>query len=252
MDLQALERPSDSPFIERIWAYSSDEPLHFLSMAGIHSELVVTRQKSRTRFTIRGPETHATPAAGPGEASYIGIQFKPGVFMPAFPPGTISDRRDIDLPTPSASAFWLDGTAWELPTFDNADEFVARLARAGTLAYEPLVGQVMQSKPFDLSLRTVQRRFVQATGLSYAAVYQIVRARYAARLLRDGEPILDTVEAAGYFDQPHLTRALKYRIGLTPAQIQEKNRAARVSFLYNTSQTDHAILSVQGQIHTNT
>jgi len=251
MDLQALERPSDSPFIERVWTNHSQEPLHFLSMAEIHSELVVTRQKGHTRFTIRGPETHATPAAGPGEAEYIGIQFKPGVFMPAFPPGRISDRRDIDLPTASASSFWLDGTVWELPTFDNADEFVARLARAGYLAYESLVGQVLQSKPVDLSLRSIQRRFLQATGLSYAAVYQIVRARYAARLLRDGYPILDTVEAAGYFDQPHLTRALKYRIGLTPAQILEKNRTARVSFLYKTSQTDHAILAVQGQITPN-
>jgi len=252
MDLQATERPSDSPFVERVWTNRSGEPLHFLSMADIHSELVVTRHHGQTRFTIRGPETHATPAAGPGEAEYIGIQFKPGVFMPAFPPGRISDRRDIDLPAATASSFWLDGAAWELPTFDNADEFVARLARSGALVYEPLVEQVLQSQPVALSLRSVQRRFLQATGLSYAAVYQIVRARYAARLLRDGAAILDTVEDAGYFDQPHLTRALKYRIGLTPAQIQEKNRTASVSFLYKTSQTDHAILAVQGQINTNT
>lgn len=251
MDLQALERPSDSPFVERIWTNRSDEPLHFLSMAEIHSELVVTRRKGQTRFTIRGPETYATPAAGPGDAEYIGIQFKPGVFMPAFPPGLISDRRDIDLPAVSASAFWLDGAAWELPTFDNADVFITRLAQAGYLVYEPLVEQALQSKRFDLSLRTVQRRFLQATGLTFSAVYQIARARYAARLLRDGVPILDTVAETGYFDQPHLTRALKYRIGLTPAQIQEKDRTARVSFLYKTSQTDHAILAVQGQINTN-
>jgi methylphosphotriester-DNA--protein-cysteine methyltransferase len=38
-------------------------------------------------------------------------------------------------------------------------------------------------------------------------------------LLRQGASILDTVYQAGYFDQPHLTRALKRFTGQTPAQI---------------------------------
>jgi hypothetical protein len=42
--------------------------------------------------------------------------------------------------------------------------------------------------------------------------------------LQQGVSILDTVEQAGYFDQPHLTRSLKYLIGQTPAQIREKSR----------------------------
>ena len=44
------------------------------------------------------------------------------------------------------------------------------------------------------------------------------RARVLA-LLRQGCSILDTVEDAGYFDQPHLTRALKRWVGHTPAQV---------------------------------
>jgi hypothetical protein len=38
-------------------------------------------------------------------------------------------------------------------------------------------------------------------------------------MLRQGLPILDTVEEAGYFDQPHLTRSLKQFVGRTPAEI---------------------------------
>jgi AraC-like DNA-binding protein len=38
-------------------------------------------------------------------------------------------------------------------------------------------------------------------------------------LLEQGVSILDTVEQAGYFDQPHLTRSLKRYVGYTPAQI---------------------------------
>jgi methylphosphotriester-DNA--protein-cysteine methyltransferase len=48
---------------------------------------------------------------------------------------------------------------------------------------------------------------------------QIERARYATLLLRQGISIPDTTHEAGYFDQPHLTRSLKYFIGQTPAQI---------------------------------
>jgi methylphosphotriester-DNA--protein-cysteine methyltransferase len=45
------------------------------------------------------------------------------------------------------------------------------------------------------------------------------RAQHAQALLQQGVSILDTVDEAGYFDQPHLTRSLKQFIGYTPAQI---------------------------------
>jgi methylphosphotriester-DNA--protein-cysteine methyltransferase len=45
------------------------------------------------------------------------------------------------------------------------------------------------------------------------------RAHQAAALLRQGVSILDTTDALGYFDQPHLTRSLKQFVGHTPAQL---------------------------------
>jgi AraC-like DNA-binding protein len=93
----------------------------------------------------------------------------------------------------------------------------------------------LQGQPVETSLRTVQRRFLQATGLTHNSIYQIQRARYATTLLKQGTPILDTVHAAGYFDQPHMTRSLKQFIGLTPAQIGDPGRSERLSFLYKTS-----------------
>ncbi|WP_343422951.1 AraC family transcriptional regulator [Candidatus Flexifilum breve] len=38
-------------------------------------------------------------------------------------------------------------------------------------------------------------------------------------LLQRGRSILDVVAQAGYADQPHLTRSLKYYVGHTPAQL---------------------------------
>jgi hypothetical protein len=46
--------------------------------------------------------------------------------------------------------------------------------------------------------------------------------------------ILDVVERAGYADQLHMTHALKYRMGQTPAQIVSRNTVAPMSFLYKT------------------
>jgi AraC-like DNA-binding protein len=64
-------------------------------------------------------------------------------------------------------------------------------------------------------------------------VRQIERARYAVNLLRQNVSILDVVELAGYFDQAHLTKSLKFRIGQTPAEIVRAPR--QLSFLYKTS-----------------
>jgi AraC-like DNA-binding protein len=104
--------------------------------------------------------------------------------------------------------------------------------RDGLLVYDPLVGAVLQRQPVELSLRTVQRRFLQATGLTHNTIYQTIRAQYATILLKQGVSILDTTHQAGYFDQPHLTRALRHFIGLTPAEITNPSRPQRLSFLY--------------------
>jgi len=70
--------------------------------------------------------------------------------------------------------------------------------------------------------------------LTQNATRQIERARYATVLLREGRSILDVVYEAGYYDQSHLTRSLKYFIGQTPTQIMQKNGPEQLSFLYKT------------------
>jgi AraC-like DNA-binding protein len=99
------------------------------------------------------------------------------------------------------------------------ETFVDRLVRDGLLVREPVVDAALQGQLSDLSLRSVQRRFLRATGLTHGAVCQIKRARKAAALLAEGVSILDTVDQAGYADQPHLTRSLRRWAGQTPVQI---------------------------------
>lgn len=214
-----IERPSDSPFIEKIWHTQSEEAGQFISHAASQSEIVVTRFDGRIMVTLRGPETKATPASVPANAEFFGIIFKLGTFMPALLPRNLTDRRDAFLPVANKRSFWLDGAAWELPNFENADTFVERLVRAGLLAHDPVVGAVLEGHAQAYSPRALQYRFVRATGLPYKLIQQIERARRAAALLEDGLSILDTVQETGYFDQAHLTNSLKRFIGQTPTQI---------------------------------
>ena len=107
--------------------------------------------------------------------------------------------------------------------------------RAGLLLREPVVDVTLQGQRKDLSLSTIQRRFLRATGVTQSMARQIERARSATLLLQQGASILDTVYEAGYFDQPHLTRSLRHFIGQTPAQIREQSRPEQMPFLYKTT-----------------
>jgi AraC-like DNA-binding protein len=236
MDLICEERASDSPLVELVWRHQTEADYAFLSMAESHYGLVVTHYNGRTTLTVRGPESRATPARALAGAETFGIMFKAGVFIADWPATTVMNRRDVTLPGASDHRFWLRGAAWQFPDFDNAEVFVRRLLRADLLIHEPLVSGVLQQRLFrDISLRTVQRRFAQATGLTQGTIVQIDRARYAARRLIEGSSILDTVVEAGYYDQPHLTRSLKAYIGLTPAQLLNPDRTTSLSFLYKNT-----------------
>ncbi|MBI5670187.1 MAG: helix-turn-helix transcriptional regulator [Chloroflexi bacterium] len=218
-------RPSDSPLVEMVWRARSDQAGRFTSQAASHWELVVTQLRGKTSVTVRGPETKATLADCPPDAEFLGIVFKLGAFMPHLPVSQLLDRNDLTLPAAAGRSFWLHGSAWELPGFDNADTFVDRLARAGLLVRDNLIEAVLQGQPTELSPRTVRRRFLRATGLTPGTIHQIERARRAVALLRGGMSILDTVYEACYFDQPHLTRSLRHFFGQTPAQILAASRS---------------------------
>jgi AraC-like DNA-binding protein len=204
-----------------------------VSVAQGHFEIAVTRHGGRAFVTLRGPETTATAAECPAEGEWLGIRFKLGVFMPRLTPGELRDRRDVTLPDATTRAFWLNGSAWEYPDFENADTFVARLAQQGLILRDFAVGAMLQGQPLTLPLRSAQRHFVRATGITHRTLRQIERARYAAMLLKAGVPLLDTVHESGYFDQPHLTRSLKALIGATPMEISRSTH--QLSCLYNTT-----------------
>lgn len=226
------DRLSDSPVVERVWRSQSDRAGEFHSIAGCHWGMVVSRVRGQISLTVRGPETFATIANCPPEGEWVGVLFKLGTFMPLMRSVDLRDRKDWTLQNASSRAFWLNGSTWEFPGFDNMDTFVRRLVKRGLVRKDPVATAAIHGEPQRVTRRTEERRVLQVTGLTCGAIHQIERARNAALRLREGVPILDVVHALGFYDQAHLTRSLKRFIGQTPARISQDRE--QLSLLYNS------------------
>jgi hypothetical protein len=218
-------RPSDSPFVQAVYQARSVGGGSFTSIATTQWEMVVTKQKGRLTISLRGPETKASPAPIPDDAEFLGIIFKHGTFMPHLPGNKLVDH-EIHLPETTKNSFQLFGGMWEFPNSENVDVFVSRLIRNDLLIQDRVVNDVMRGKTQDLSLHSVQRRFVQVTGLTYKTIQQIERAKHATALLQSGVPILEATYQTGYFDQAHLTNSLRRFYGQTPVQIIQSASSA--------------------------
>lgn len=209
--------PSD--FVERIWRTRGVLEKAMISVAVPHWQLVVVKSAhGPTSVIARGPETQASIVEIPQDAEFLGIEFKLGTFMPALAVETLVDIGK-ELDAVSKTKINLAGSNWEVPSFENATDFVAHLVKGGALVRDPTVEQALLRKPVTITERSVQRRFLRATGLTYGTVRQIERAERAAALLTAGTSILEAVEIAGYSDQAHMTRSLQRYLGKTPGRV---------------------------------
>lgn len=188
--------------------------------AETHWHMVFVRAGGRDEVRLTGPWLSSAPLAIVDGVELLWIQFELGAYMPHLPTATFADR-ELVLPAASASKFWLHGSAWEFPTPESADVFVARLLRAETLVRDGVVATTLRGETQDVATRTLRHRFVHSTGMSQAHLRQIERAQRAAALLRHGVAILDVVAELGFYDQPHLTRSLKQLVGYAPAELSK-------------------------------
>ena len=212
------QRASDSPLVETIMQGRTASAGFTIRPAENCWHMVLVRHMGDERLLVVGPLTTAGVLPYTDGVELLWIKFKLGAFMPQRP---VRDFVNTETPLPGAASqsFWLNGSAWRFPDYENADTFVNRLVREEVLAWDPVVNAVLQNQRPELSSRTVRHRFLRATGLSHNQIHQVERAQRAEILLRQGVSILDTVDEAGYSDQPHLTRSLKQWIGHTPAQL---------------------------------
>ncbi len=222
MDTFFEGRESDSPYIHMIWRGYTPPNYAATCPADSRWNLLLIKQHDEVKVTVEGPLTKALSKFRLDESEFLVIKFRLGAFFPYLPVTNLANT-DALLPEGASKSFWLDGSTWQFPDFENVETFVERLVREDVLVLDPVVNSVLQNETPDVSDRTVRRRFLYTTGLTPKALQQIERAQQAATLLEQGGSILDTVYAAGYADQSHLTRSLKRYYGQTPAQIVGMN-----------------------------
>jgi AraC-like DNA-binding protein len=223
MTIVSEERYSDSPYIETIcrgWTVSEGSSIR---PAEINWHMVFVSYPGGVRPLIVGPHTSSGMAFWGKGAEILWIKLKLGTFMPHLPTRAYVDSEQA-LPEESGKRFWFKGAVRQFPDYENVETFIEHLVRDDDLVHDPLVSAALREELPEISSRTVRHRFLQATGQTQKHIRQYERAQRAATLLRQGLPILDTVFAAGYFDQPHMTRSLKQFLGYTPAQIIRDSR----------------------------
>lgn len=231
--LDIEHRSSASPYVERVWRSRSQDVDLMMSVATPRWSLVFWEQAGEMYGAVQGPQSKASHAPVPEEATFFGIDFALGTTMPHLPVSRLVDGF-AEIPDATRTSFWLDGSAWHLPDYDNAEAFIERLAREGVVVRDPLVADVVRGAEPDVSARTVQRRFMAATGFTRGAVRQIDRARQAAVLLRQGVPTAEVVNRLGYFDHPHLAHSMSRFIGRTATCLAAGDHSEPLSLLYKT------------------
>ncbi len=75
------------------------------------------------------------------------------------------------------------------------------------------------AKTLGVSMRTLQRLLMAATGRTPAGWLSLSRARRAARLMPTGASLAEIAYDFGYADQSHMAREIKRWFGISPAKI---------------------------------
>jgi AraC-like DNA-binding protein len=182
---------------------------------------------------LAGPDTGPAPVTQPPGSVIVGARFRPGAggTVLGLPLTEIANQR-IEasqlpalrgrLPAPDlppalvlpALARLVAELAAEHPADAGLTGAVRQLARPGARA-EEVAGTL------DLSERQFRRRCQAAVGYGPATLQRVIRFRrfISAIDARRGGSLADVAVAAGYADQPHLTRECLRLSGLTPAAL---------------------------------
>lgn len=195
----------------------------YISPADAQFDLVVLRRGTTRHVILSGPTAKARTYRYKEGFENVGIRFCRGVHMSGIATSELVDV-DLELPSAGGGAFWLQGYRIPIPTFDNAELVVERLATTKILQRDIVVEQTLKGKPLKASNRSVQRHFLASTGMTHVRVGQILRAEQAAELLSRNIPITRAASEAGYADVSHMARWLRMLLASTPGNL----RAAQV------------------------
>lgn len=218
MNVERIYRKSDSPFVQHVARVQYHAATVDITKPDGCWDFVVLRRQGKVTVLQTGLITRPVALKFAAGDEYLCVSLRPGVFMPGLPGWQMLDKG-VERPIASKAEYWLGNDRFEIPNFENVEGMVERLAREGRLAQDEIVDGLVQERPKAATLRTVQRRFLNATGMTWKHLEMIFRAGQAVEMLRSGTPTLDVAARLGYADQAHLIRSLRRFMGQTPREI---------------------------------
>ena len=210
------EKRSSSPYVDVVWRTEDlTDGVYVASADASWDTIFIQRKEGKPKVFLSGPCSKTTLVPYTAGNKNFGMRFKPGVIFRGIP---VADMVNVTqaLPMPTEDTFILQGTTWKLPTYENVDEFVAKLVEDGLLSMDPVVRDVLDGKAVNMSIRSIQRHFAMTIGLPPRQVKQIESARKAVGLLLQGKQLPEVAYELGYADLPHMIRMLKRFTGFTP------------------------------------
>lgn len=218
MSYVKVQRSSASPFVLSITRQTYVDVFSELSVPDGTWDIVIMRRRGGLRILHTGMRTKPVLLAYEQGDEFICISFKAGTFIPGIAPQAMVDQG-VFLPQPNVRSFGLLSERFGIPSFENADDFVGALVQGGLIARDELVDSGLFGEPRAASIRSLQRHFIQSTGVTFNYHRQIQRAHHAVSLLVSGTSAASAALEAGCTDRPHMVKSWKTIMGRTPSQI---------------------------------
>jgi hypothetical protein len=218
-------RPSDSPLVESIRRIAFTSAGAMPMTPDACWDIAIFRPAAGGVHVLRtGLTTHAVDVTHEAGDEILVISFRPSVFMPVMPGDAMRDRG-VFLETSCRDRFRIGSDVLEIPTFDNADAFIAKLVRNTVVENNDFVAAIIAGNPKATTERTLQRHFLRTTGLTWKKFTLIQRAERAVALLRSGRPAAEIALDLGYADQAHMINSLRAIMGRTPGEMARETAA---------------------------
>ncbi len=239
-------RPELAPFIAHFWMVHWDRRGKSAFLAETLPHPCVQLLFERGRALVAGVQTRLFRRRLQGQGRVFGIKFRPAAFHPVLraPLSRLRDRV-VGL----ASVFGPDSDPWKKALLEASDvqrcvalaegflqERLPAMPPETTelrdlverLAWDTRVARVQEAAALvGLDVRSLQRRFDRAVGVSPKWVLQRYRLHQAAEQLTRA-PTADGASIAlelGYFDQSHFIHSFKAAVGRPPGQHSRGRRS---------------------------
>jgi AraC-like DNA-binding protein len=239
--------PADlRPFVRAFWWRTREAPAAARTVGAVSevrvlpdgcADLLIDGDRVRWVGTMTRARVVEERAQGE-ESPLFGVRFQPGA-LAAFVRAPLHEVTDEHVPFDALGARFARPVAAE-PTFAAHVKPLTQALRQVSPTSSPLLrltGRLAGQTRVDAllaatgwSARTLERRFLDALGVTPKQHLRYLRFEEALAAVRRGERLAELALAAGYADQAHFSREFRRFVGLSP-------RAYRDGFVQDRSAT---------------